>query len=86
MVDSKENDKFDLQVKGLTINDLDLVFESQGSISPGLKLSEVIVCCVLGHDTHSASLYPWVEMGTGELSGKANEKPEGCLDELAFHA
>ena len=51
MVDSKENDKFDLQVKGLTINDLDFVFESQGSISPSLKLREVIVCCVLGYDT-----------------------------------
>lgn len=25
-------------------------------------------------------------MGTVELSGKANEKPEGCLDELVFHA
>ena len=25
-------------------------------------------------------------MSTVELSGKANEKPEGCLDELAFHA
>lgn len=25
-------------------------------------------------------------MGTVELSGKANEKPEGCLDEVAFHA
>ena len=51
MVDSKENDKFDLQVKGLTINDLDFVFESQGSISPSLKLREVIVCCVVEHDT-----------------------------------
>ena len=51
MVDSKENDKFDLQVKGLTINDVDFVLESQGSISPSLKLREVIVCCVLGHDT-----------------------------------
>lgn len=51
MVDSKENDKFDLQVKGLTINDLDFVFKSQGSISPSLKLREVIVCCVLGYDT-----------------------------------
>ena len=27
MVDSKENDNFDLQVKGLTINDLDFVWE-----------------------------------------------------------
>ena len=85
MVDSKENDKFDLQVKGLTINDLDFVLESQGSISPSLKLREVIVCCVVGH-SYSASLYPGVEMSTVELSGKANEKPEGCLDELAFHA
>ena len=56
MVDSKENDKFDLQVKGLTINDLDFVFESQGSISPSLKLREIIVCCVLGHDTPTVLL------------------------------
>ena len=51
MVDSKENDKFDLQVKGL-----DFVFESQGSISPSLKLREVIVCCVVGHDTPTVLL------------------------------
>ena len=56
MVDSKESDKFDLQVKGLTINDLDFVLESQGSISPSLKLSQVIVCCVVGHDTPTVFL------------------------------
>ena len=51
MVDSKKNDKFDLQV-----NDLDFMFESQGSISPSLKLREVIVCCFLGHDTPTVLL------------------------------